>query len=48
MKKQMISFLLCLCMVLTLFPVTVFAEGETCTVTFDMNGRGAAKPLLRR
>ena len=39
MKKQMISFLLCLCMVLMLFPVTVFAEGETCTVTFDMNGR---------
>ncbi len=43
MKKQMISFLLCLCMVLTLFPVTVFAEGETCTVTFDMNGRGGSE-----
>ena len=37
MKKRMLSILLCLCMVLTLFPVTVFAE-ETYTVTFDANG----------
>ena len=39
MKKRILSIVLTLCMVLTLCPVTAFAEGETCTVTFDMNGR---------
>lgn len=42
MKKRLLSILLCLCMVLTLFPVTIFADGETVTVTFDMNGRGGS------
>ena len=29
MKKQFLSILLCLCMVLMLCPATAFAEGET-------------------
>ena len=29
MRKRFFSILLCLCMVLMLFPVTAFAEGET-------------------
>lgn len=34
MKKRIFSVLLCLCMVLALFPVTAFAAVEQYTVTY--------------
>ena len=42
--KHFLSMLLCCVMVLTMLPMTAFAEGEpeqtTCTITFEMNGHG--------
>lgn len=51
MKKRIFSVLLCLCMVLALFPATAFAEEpeppETYTVTYDPGENGVGDQVVK-